>query len=89
MQHQCSFDVKCVVQLSAASVPAHLAMKEFFTCAEHSSTKENECPDVKDNKHPAAKDMEHPAVKDNNHGSAQWTTRYSKNSVAPGDRAKL
>jgi hypothetical protein len=61
----------------------------IFTYAEHSSTKENECPDVIGNERPAAKDNKHPAAKDNNHGSAQWTTRCSKNSVAPGDRAKL
>ncbi len=56
----------------------------IFTCAEHSSTKENE--------HPAAKEYERPAAMNNNHeknSSAQWTTRHNKNSVAPVDRVKL
>ncbi len=91
LQHRCLFDVTKhgylfdghqVCGTAVCSICASSFGNEgIFTCAEHSSTKENERPDVKDN--------ECPAAKDNSHGSAQWTTRCSKNSVAPGDRAKL
>jgi hypothetical protein len=91
MQHQCLFDVmkhgylfdgRQVCGTVVCSICASSFGNEgIFPCAEHSSTKENERPDVKDN--------ERPAAKDNNHGSAHWMTRCSKNFVAPGDKAKL
>jgi hypothetical protein len=76
-QHRCLFDVTkhgylfdgCqVCGTAVCSICASSFGNEgIFTCAEHSSTKENERPDVIGN--------ERPAAKDNNHGSAQWTNR--------------
>jgi hypothetical protein len=84
-QHRCLFDVTKhgylfdghqVCGTAVCSICASSFGNEgIFTCAEHSSTKENERPAVKDNERPAAKDNERPAAKDNNHGSAKWTNR--------------